>query len=147
MAKLITGGTGFIGAELARMLLDRKEEVVLFDVAPNPERIKGIGDKVKLVLGNLANYSEVFNVVKDHRIEGIYHLGGMLTVPSNMNPWASFQSNVNGTLHVLEAARLFNVEKVVFASSIATYNLDISPMITDVTLQRPTTMYGIGKLY
>jgi threonine 3-dehydrogenase len=35
----------------------------------------------------------------------------------------------------------------VFASSIATYNLDTTPMITDDTLQRPTTMYGIGKLY
>jgi len=147
MAKLITGGTGFIGAELARMLVDRQEEVVLFDVAPNAARIKGMEDRVKLVLGNLANGSEVFNVVKDHPIEGIYHLGGMLTIPSNMNPWASFQSNVWGTLHVLEAARLLDIEKVVFASSIATYGLDTTPMITDVTLQRPTTMYGIGKLY
>ena len=147
MAKLITGGTGFIGAELARMLVDRQEEVVLFDVAPNAARIKGMEDRVKLVLGNLANCSEVFNVVKDHPIEGIYHLGGMLTIPSNMNPWASFQSNVWGTLHVLEAARLLDIEKVVFASSIATYGLDTTPMITDVTLQRPTTMYGIGKLY
>lgn len=147
MAKLITGGTGFIGAELARMLVDRQEEVVLFDVAPNAVRIKGMEDRVKLVLGNLANCSEVFNVVKDHPIEGIYHLGGMLTIPSNMNPWASFQSNVWGTLHVLEAARLLDIEKVVFASSIATYGLDTTPMITDVTLQRPTTMYGIGKLY
>jgi threonine 3-dehydrogenase len=147
MAKLITGGTGFIGAELARMLVDRQEEVVLFDVAPNSVRIKGIEDKVKVVPGNLAHYSEVFNVVKDHPIEGIYHLGGMLTLPSNMNPWASFQSNICGTLHISEAARLLDIEKVVFASSIATYNLDIPPMITDVTLQRPTTMYGIGKLY
>ena len=147
MAKLITGGTGFIGAELARMLVDRQEEVILFDVAPNAARIKGIEDKVKLVLGNLANYSEVFNVVKEHPIEGIYHLGGMLTLPSNMNPWASFQSNICGTLHVFEAARLLNVQKVVFASSIATYNLGTTPVITDDTLQRPTTMYGIGKLY
>lgn len=147
MAKLITGGTGFIGAELARMLVNRQEEVVLFDVAPNAARIKGMENKVKVVLGDLAHYSEVFNVVKDHSIEGIYHLGGMLTLPSNMNPWASFQSNICGTLHVFEAARLLDIEKVVFASSIATYNLDTTPMITDVTLQRPTTMYGIGKLY
>ena len=147
MAKLITGGTGFIGAELARMLVNRQEEVVLFDVAPNAVRIKGIEDKVKVVPGNLAHYSEVFNVVKDHPIEGIYHLGGMLTLPSNMNPWASFQSNICGTLHIFEAARLLDIEKVVFASSIATYGLDTTSLITDDTLQRPTTMYGIGKLY
>ncbi|MGZ3525558.1 MAG: NAD-dependent epimerase/dehydratase family protein, partial [Thermodesulfobacteriota bacterium] len=147
MAKLITGGTGFIGVELARMLLDRQEEVVLFDVAPNATRLRGIEYKVKVVMGNLANYSEVFNVVKDYPIEGIYHLGGMLTVPSNLNPWASFQSNVCGTYNVFEAARILNIEKVVFASSIATYGLDTTSQITDGTLQRPTTMYGIGKLY
>ena len=131
MAKLITGGTGFIGAELGRMLLDRREEVVLFDIAPNSERVKGIGDKVTLVLGNLANYSEVFNVVKDYPTEGIYHLGGMLSSPSNVNPWASFQSNVCGTFNLLEAARLLNVEKVVFASSIATYGLETTSQIED----------------
>ena len=147
MAKLITGGTGFIGVELARMLLDRQEEVVLFDVVPNAARLRGIEGKVKVVLGNLANYSEVFNVVKDYPIEGIYHLGGMLTVPSNINPWASFQSNICGTLHVFEAARLLGIEKVVFASSIATYGLDTTSLIADDTLQRPTTMYGTGKLY
>jgi len=147
MAKLITGGTGFIGVELARMLLARQEEVVLFDVAPNATRLGGIEEKAKVVVGNLANYSEVFNVVKDYPIEGIYHLGGMLTVPSNINPWASFQSNICGTLNVFEAARILNIEKVVFASSIATYGLDTTSQITDGTLQRPTTMYGIGKLY
>ena len=147
MSKLITGGTGFIGVELARILIGRQEEVVLFDIAVNPERMKGIRDKVRLVPGNLANYSEVFDVVKEHSIDGIYHLGGMLTVPSNLNPWASFQSNVCGTYNVFEAARLLNVEKVAFASSIATYGLETTPLISDDTLQRPTTMYGIGKLY
>lgn len=147
MAKLITGGTGFIGATLARRLVDRGEEVVLFDIAPHETRIRGIEDRAKVVEGNLANYSEVFNVIKEHSIEGIYHLGGMLTLPSNKHPWASFQNNVCGTFHVFEAARLLNIEKVVFASSIATYGLHTPSVITDDTLQRPTTMYGIGKLY
>lgn len=147
MSVLITGGTGFIGAELARLLVDRGEEVVLFDIALNYTRIKGIEEKVKLVQGNLAYSSEVFNVVKNNRVKGIYHLGAMLSVPSNANPWASFQVNVCGTVHILEAARLFDVEKVVFASTAATYGLGTGRVITDETIQRPTIMYGIGKLY
>lgn len=147
MIKLITGGTGFIGAELARLLVGRGEDIILFDIAPNYSRIKGIEDKVKIVQGNIAYSSEVFNVVKHHNIKGIYHLGGMLSVPSNANPWASFQTNVCGTVHILEAARLFDVEKVVFSSSFGTYGLKAPPVITDDTIQRPINMYGIGKLY
>ena len=147
MAILITGGTGLIGAELARTLVSRGEDVVLFDISPNYARISDIQDKVKVVPGNLAYSAEVFNVVKDNKIEGIYHLGSILSVPSNTNPWASFQVNVVGTMHVLEAARLFGVSKVIFTSSLTTYGLACPSVVTDETIQRPTTMYGCGKLY
>jgi len=147
MAKLITGGTGLIGTQLAHSLVEQGEEVVLFDMVPNWERIKDIKDKVKLVLGNLGNDFEVFNVVKENNIGGIYHLGGMLSMSSDANPQASFQTNVCGTMHVLEAARLFNVSRVVFSSTLGTYGLEVSRVVTDYTLQRPVTMYGCGKLY
>lgn len=147
MSKLITGGTGFVGAQLAHILVDRGEDVVLFDVAPNWGRIRDIGNKLKVVSGSLSNWPEVLNVVKENNIKGIYHLGGMLSIPSDENPWASFQANVCGTMHILEAARLFNVGRVVFTSSLATYGLGIPRVVTDETLQRPTSMYGCGKLY
>ena len=147
MKVLITGGTGFIGAELARTFVSKGDDVVLFDIAPDYTRIGDIKDKVKVVQGNLAYQAEVFNVVKDNNIEGICHLGSMLSVPSNANPWASFQVNVIGTMNILEAARLFGVGRVVFTSTFATYGLDCPSVVTDETIQRPTTMYGSGKLY
>lgn len=147
MSKLITGGTGLIGSELARMLADRGEEVVLFDISPNYQRIKDISGSVRVVRGNLANIYEVFNAVREYGIKGIFHFGGMLSVPSNKNPWASFQANVCGTMHVLEAARLFEVETVVFSSTTSTYSLGTPSVVNDETIQRPVTMYGCGKLY
>ena len=144
---LVTGGTGFIGAELARTLVSRGENVVLFDIYPNYARIGDIKDKVKVVQGNLAYWAEVFNAVKNYNIEGIYHTGSMLSATSEASPWASFQTNVAGTMHILEAARLFGVGKVVFTSTLATYGLACPAVVTDETIQRPITMYGCGKLY
>lgn len=148
MAKLITGGTGYIGAELAHLLVERGEEVVLFDIVINEYRIEDIKNKVKTVRGDLGNWSEVLNVVKDNHITDIYHIASMMMYMSETNPWGAFQANVIGTYNLLEAARLLDVQKVMFTSSGGTYGLDIvSPDITDTTIQRPTGIYGINKLY
>ncbi len=147
MATLITGGTGYIGAELARLLVQRGEEVVLFDIAINRHRIDDIEHRLKIVRGDLGNFSEVINAVKENRIREIYHLGAMLTYMSELHPWASFQTNVIGMYNVLEAARLFDVEKVMFTSTFGTFGLCKDEVLTDTSLQRPTTFYGCGKLY
>jgi len=147
MAKLITGGTGLIGAALANMLVDKGEDVVIFDIAINQARIEKIAGKVKVVRGDVGNWSEVMNVVKDNKVTGIYHMGSMLSMPSQANHWASFQANVVGTYNMYEAARLFEVEKLVFTSTGGTFGLETGDVITDVTIQRPVLMYGIGKLY
>lgn len=147
MAKLITGGMGYIGSETARQLVNRGEEVVIFDVATSSVRIEDFKHKVKIVRGDLGNFSEVLNVVKDKKITEIYHLGGALTWTSELNPWASLNSNVVGTSNILEAARLFDAKKVMFASALATFGLGVKGVISDITIQRPTNIYGCGKLY
>lgn len=147
MTKLITGGTGYIGAELARILVERGEKVVLFDIVINSHRIADIEQELEIVRGDLGNYSEVFNAVRDYKIDEIYHLGSMLTYMSELNPWASFQTNVVGTYNVLEAARLFNIRKMMFTSTLGTYGLLLDEVLTDTSLQRPVTLYGCGKLY
>jgi nucleoside-diphosphate-sugar epimerase len=147
MAKLITGGTGYIGAELAHILVGRGEEVVLFDVAIAEYRIEDIKNKVKVVRGDVSNWFEVANVIKDNKITEIYHMGALLSLVSESNPWASFRVNIIGTYNVLEAARLFDVEKMMFTSSMGTYGLGITELVDDLTIQRPTNLYGCGKLY
>jgi threonine 3-dehydrogenase len=147
MSVLITGGTGFIGAKLARSMVERGEEVILFDLLPRIDRIPDIKDKVTVVQGDLKVWPEVLNVIKDNNVEGIFHLGGMLSVACEASPWAAFEANVAGTMHVLEAARLFKVKRVLFASTAATYSLGVPEVITEYTLQRPTSIYGTGKLY
>ena len=146
MASLITGGSGLVGAELARILVRREQKVVVFDIAKS-KRLSDIEDRVKFIRGDLGNASEVFNAVKDNEITHIYHMGAMLTGDSEANPWGSFQTNVVGTYHVLEAARLFGVKGMMFTSSIGTFDASLVPELSDTVLQRPRDFYGVGKLY
>jgi threonine 3-dehydrogenase len=148
MTVLITGGTGFTGAELARTLLKKGERPTVFDINPSAKRLDDIEDRIEIIQGDLGNFSHVLNVVQKVNPDVIYHLGGMLSVPSDADPAAALRANALGTFHVLEAARLFDVSQVLFSSTIGTYGLDIhGEVITDYTLQRPQLFYGATKVF
>ncbi len=147
MAKMITGGLGFIGSHLARKLVEIGETVILFDVIPKSKLIDDIKDKVKVFRGDLGNRAEVLEAVKRHKVDCIYHTGALLSAAAEENLLAAYMVNANGTFHVLEAARLFSVEKVIFLSSIASYGLGTPERVTDDEVQLPTTMYGITKVF
>ena len=149
MAPLITGGTGFIGAEIVRLLLKRGEtKPVILDLSPSTQRLDDVADRVDFVRGDLGDFSDVLNTVKASNPDVIYHLGGMLSSPSEAHPQAAMRANVLGTFHVLEAARLFGVRQVLFSSTIGTYNMDIhGDVIDDYTLQRPYLFYGATKVF
>src|SRR5215831_18887110 len=125
MTVLITGGTGFIGAEVVRLLLARGEQrPVVFHVSTNTKRLGDVLDQVELVRGDLGNFNHILDVVKKVKPTAIYHLGATLSVPSEADPSSAIYTNAMGTFHVLEAARLFDVPQVLFSSSIGTYGLD-----------------------
>jgi threonine 3-dehydrogenase len=109
--------------------------------------LEDIADRITFVRGDLSVWSEVFNVVKDHEITHIYHMGAMLTFESEANPWGSFHTNVVGTYNMLEAARLLGVKQMMFTSSIGTFDASLVPELSDTVLQRPRDFYGVGKLY
>jgi len=150
MTTLITGGTGFIGAEVARLLLEKGEKKpVVFDINPALHRLDDVAEQTEVVRGDLSNFSHVLNVVEAVKPTTIYHLGGMLSVPSDADPSAALHTNVLGTFHVLEAARIFKVPQVLFSSTIGTYSRDIPQdvVLSDYTLQRPLLFYGATKVF
>ena len=146
---LVTGGAGFIGSCLTKMILDEGEDVATFDVKPTSPVLEPYGNMWTHFRGNLREISELMTAVKESKPEIIYHLGGMLSTPSEENPQTSFATNVVGMFNVLESARLFGVNMVVYASTNGTFGLDLEgfAVIDDRTLQRPFTIYGCGKLF
>jgi threonine 3-dehydrogenase len=146
MTVLITGGSGFIGLELSRLLLEKGYRVVLFDLAP-PEQTGRGGEAPPFVRGTIADWAQVCQVVKEWKVEHVFHLAAMLSAQCEANPWAAVQVNALGTYYLLEASRLFGVKKVVFTSSMGTYGYIPGGLVSDDTLQRPPIMYGVTKVF
>jgi threonine 3-dehydrogenase len=145
---LLTGGLGYVGTNLARRLLVNGEEVVIFDIASGSSLIGDIKGDLKIIQGHLGNWAEVLNAVQSHGIDCIFHLGAMITMPAEANPWAAYTTNANGTFHVLEAARLFGVESVIFPSGIAVYAPGVGEVVNEDTFQsNPSQMYAATKIF
>jgi nucleoside-diphosphate-sugar epimerase len=144
---LITGGSGFIGPELARSLAGEGHQIVVFDLQP-PESLP-TDPFMNFVRGDMSNFSQVLNVVRDVKPDGIVHLAAILSEPSEKSPWTSISVNALGTYHILEAARLFAIKKVLLTSSMAVYINDRSKVdaVTEETAQRPPLIYGITKVF
>ena len=147
MAILITGGTGFIGSLLARLAAAQELRPVLLDPAPPGPSLADIIDQVDYVRSSMNSLSSLVEIMRSHEVDSVFHLGGMLSVPSEEDPWSAFEVNIQGTYRVLEAARLCGVKKFVFASSIAVYGDGLPEgLVSEASVERPTSMYGVGKV-
>jgi len=149
MSILVTGGTGFIGAEIVRQLLARGEdEIHVLHRSGNFQRLRDVADRLDFIRVDLADTTRLADVVAAIRPRVIHHLGAVLTGPGEADPQAAIATNVFGTHALLEAARRSGVGQFLFASSIGVYGADIEgDVITDRTLQRPFTIYGITKVF
>ena len=119
MTTLITGA-GMIGSLAAARIIDeRGERPVLYDVAfsePNlSERLDPAS--VELVRGDIGDIGDLLRAVESHGVERIIHTASLLTRDLIPRPVAGVRVNVMGTMNVLEAARMAGLARVVFCSS------------------------------
>lgn len=143
---LITGGAGMVGRQLARLLLARGEGVALMDVAAADRLPADIRERVTLVRADLSDWSQVLDGIAATRPETIYHIGALMPPASEQNHAAAWNINVNGTMHVLEASRLFGVRTVVYSSTTATFPTSLPSLVPNDHPQNPVTLYGVTKV-
>src|SRR5690606_4426121 len=124
-AILITGGTGFIGSYLCRALLAAGQRPAALDMYPsNVIRDVLTEDEyaqVTVVQGDIANLRDGAHAVKAHGVRRVIHLPSLLTPAPDENPSLAVDVNIKGFANILEAARLFELDKVVWASSVVVF--------------------------
>jgi CDP-glucose 4,6-dehydratase len=164
---LVTGATGLVGSWLVRDLLEKGARVtaLVLDNDPSSQLIRsGDYNLISIINGDLRYYKDVSRAIFINECTDIFHLGAQTIVGTALqDPISTFESNIQGTWNVLEAARQSNgvIKSVVVASSDKAYGssdqlpylenfplhgdgpYDVSKSCTDLIAQSYGSTYGV----
>jgi UDP-glucose 4-epimerase len=147
MKYLVTGGAGFIGSHIATALIERGDEVRVFDNLSSGSKLNlaHLAADVELVEGDLLNAAEVERAVAG--VDVIFHEAALASVPRSVaRPLDTHSACVTGTLHVLEAARKSGVRRVVFAGSSSIYGNQPAMSKRETDAMSPLSPYAAAKM-
>ena len=154
MKVLVTGGAGFIGSHTVKALLERGDEVVVIDnmdsyynIQIKKDRLAQFKDKITFYQFPVWDFAEMRKVFVNHSFDKICHLAAQAGVRYSIeNPFAYNQSNVLGTLNILELMKEFGVKDLVFASSSSVYGGNEKvPFSVEDSVDRPISIYAATK--
>ncbi|HEX8910588.1 MAG TPA: hopanoid-associated sugar epimerase [Anaeromyxobacteraceae bacterium] len=120
---LVTGATGFVGANVARLLVERGEDVRVL-VRPTSDRGNVAGLPVEVAVGDLRDADSVRSAVRG--CARVFHVAADYRFWAR-DPRELYQSNVEGTVHVMDACLAEGVERVVYTSTVGTIGLAALP--------------------
>jgi UDP-glucuronate 4-epimerase len=155
MRILVTGGAGFIGSHLVEKLLAAGHSVAIlddfndfYDPQIKRENIAALSKDVPVHHVDLRENSAVRNLFRREKFDTIAHLAARAGVrPSIQHPQLYYDTNVTGTLHLLDAARATDVERFIFASSSSVYGvLKTVPFSEEQHLTQTISPYAATKL-
>jgi UDP-glucose 4-epimerase len=142
---LVTGGCGFIGANLVRRLLDKDQQVTVFDNLSKGNRDYIDGLDVAFIEGDIRDTTVLGNALDG--VNRVVHLAAYGSVVESVeDPQTNFEMNVVGTFNVLNQAVKHNIEKLVFSSTGGALIGDAIPPVNEQSLPKPISPYGAGKL-
>jgi UDP-glucose 4-epimerase len=144
MKSLVTGGAGFIGSHLVDKLIGLGHEVIVIDSAANTNRTyfwNTLAQNYKYDICDYKLIEPLFN-----NVDYVFHLAAESKIDQSIiNPLQTIQTNIIGTVNVLECAKNNNVKRVIYSSTSAVYGNNIPNIETQAT--DPLNPYSVSKLY
>jgi UDP-glucuronate 4-epimerase len=155
MRVLVTGGAGFIGSHLVEKLLAAGHDVAILDdfndfYDPQIKRanISAVAKEIAVHDVDLRDSDKVAGLFRKEKFDTVAHLAARAGVrPSIQQPQLYYDTNVAGTLHLLEAARMSGIERFIFASSSSVYGAAKKvPFSEDEHLTQTLSPYAATKI-
>jgi UDP-glucose 4-epimerase len=146
MKVLVTGGAGYIGGTVTRLLLSGGHAVTVYDNLCH-SKLSAVADGVKFVQGDLADRELLQKTLTEERFDGVMHFAALIEAGESMQrPEIYFRNNTASTLTLLESMLATGHDRLVFSSTAACYGEpEKTPILEDAKLQ-PTNAYGESKL-
>ena len=143
---LVTGGAGYIGGTVARILVAGGHAVTIYDNLCHSQR-SAVAPGAQFVEGDLADRALLEETLRAGQFEGVMHFAALIEAGESMQrPEIYFRNNTAGTLTLLEAMLANGHDRLVFSSTAACYGEPVStPILEDAKLE-PTNAYGESKL-
>lgn len=139
---LVTGGTGFLGSWVCAQLHNAGWKVSALDVSPKPTNLDfvqpDLSRQVDMIEADIRDAQAVAAAVEG--FDAIVHLAGLMTLDCAANPVRGVDVNLIGSLHLLQAATTYKIDKFIYISTAGVYGPD------DNRHPCPTTEYGVLKL-
>src|SRR5687768_2379132 len=149
---LVTGAKGFIGSHLVDALLSNKDTRLILmyncmsesDFLEHSKSFRNMPISVYNI--DIRNREKVFDLFKNNKMDTCIHLAGKVNVDDSLkSPALTMDTNVNGTLNILDACSLTHVRNFVFTSSASVYGNPTKLPISEDHLLKPLSPYGASK--
>jgi nucleoside-diphosphate-sugar epimerase len=144
---LVTGCFGQIGSDLINILYSKygKQNVIATGVRTRPPVDEELYGPIRFL--DILIVEKLKELVFEYNIDTIYQMGTILSAVGEQNPQLAYEVNMQGLYNVLEVARKYKLERVIWPSSIAVFGPETPRVNTpNETIMRPTTMYGVTKV-
>ena len=146
MKIFVTGGAGYVGSICVEQLLDRGDEVVVFDNLSEGHR-QSVDPRTTFIQGDLNDPKSISLAIETSAPSAVMHFAASALVGESMSdPGKYFHNNVSAGLNLLQAMVENGVKRIVFSSSCATFGIPDKLPIDENTPQHPINPYGESKL-
>jgi len=144
---LVTGGAGYIGSHVVKLLGERGEQIVVLDDLSTGNRDAVLHGT--LVEGNTADSELVTQLLAEHNVDTVMHFAAHTIVPESVtDPLKYYRNNTAATRNLLECCQQAGISNFIFSSTAATYGIpeDASKPCSETLPTAPINPYGMSKL-